>query len=207
MTSAIKAKAPLSERGDDLYETPPVAVTAIMKRETLPSVVWEPACGPGAIVGVLRAAGHTVIATDLIDWGCPDSGSRRDFLFEKRAPHGCECIITNPPYKLAQEFVLKARELAPKVVMLLRLGFLESERRRNILESGDLSRVYVFRNRLPMMHRRGWTGPRASSATAYAWFVWDRAHTGPTVIHRISWVPGPERVKAAYPVASGRVVV
>jgi hypothetical protein len=75
--------------------------------------------------------------------------------------------------------------------MLLRLGFLESERRRNILESGDLARVYVFRNRLPMMHRFGWTRPRASSATAYAWFVWDRAHSGPLVLDRISWVPAP----------------
>jgi hypothetical protein len=53
MTSGLKAKAALSERGDDLYETPAVAVTALLERETLPSVVWEPACGPGAIVGVL----------------------------------------------------------------------------------------------------------------------------------------------------------
>jgi hypothetical protein len=34
-------------------------------------------------------------------------------------------------------------------------------------------------------------GPRASSATAYAWFVWDRAHSGPLVLDRISWVPAP----------------
>ena len=99
------------------------------------------------------------------------------------------CIITNPPYKLAQELVLRARELPPKVVMLLRLAFLESERRRHILESGDLARVYVFR--LPVMHRHGWTGPRAPSATAYAWFVWDRVRSGSTVLHRISWMPAP----------------
>jgi hypothetical protein len=71
MTSGFKAKAALSERGDDLYETPAVAVTALLERETLPSVVWEPACGRGAIVGVFRAAGHTVIATDRNDWGAP----------------------------------------------------------------------------------------------------------------------------------------
>jgi len=47
MTSGLKARAALSERGDDLYETPAVAVTALLERETLPSVVWEPACGPG----------------------------------------------------------------------------------------------------------------------------------------------------------------
>jgi len=40
--------------------------------------------------------------------------------------------------------------------------------------------VHVFRKRLPMMHRLGWSGPKASSATAYAWLVWDADHTGPT---------------------------
>jgi hypothetical protein len=36
MTSGLKAKAALSERGDDLYETPPVAVIALLEREALP---------------------------------------------------------------------------------------------------------------------------------------------------------------------------
>jgi hypothetical protein len=71
--------------------------------------------------------------------------------------------------------------------MLLRLTFLESERRSEILEDRGLARVYVFRQRLPMMHRDGWQGPKASSAMAFAWFVWDRAHNGPPTLHRISW--------------------
>jgi hypothetical protein len=180
-------KAALNERKDDLYETPPVAVHALLKQEPIPQVVWEPACGPGSIVTALRATGRTVIASDLVEYGCPDSEHRRDFLFEQRAPDGCECIVTNPPFKNAEQFVAKARELCPKVVMLLRLAFLESERRRFILDSGDLARVYVFRNRLPMMHRDGWEGPKASSAMAFAWLVWERGHNGPTELRRISW--------------------
>ena len=74
MTSGLKAKATLNERGDELCETPPVAVTALLELETLPSVVWEPACGPSAIVSVLRAGGH--IATDLND-GRLLAGARR----------------------------------------------------------------------------------------------------------------------------------
>jgi hypothetical protein len=46
-----------------------------------------------------------VIATDLLDHGCPDAGSPIDFLLERRAPVGVEAIITNPPYKLADQFV------------------------------------------------------------------------------------------------------
>ena len=49
------ARAPLSERGDDLYQTPPEAVHALLRVERLPSIIWEPACGPGAIVRILRS--------------------------------------------------------------------------------------------------------------------------------------------------------
>jgi len=48
--------------------------------------------------------------------------------------------------------------------------------------------VAMFRNRLPMLHRDGWTGPRTnSSMMPLAWFVWDRHHRGPTELRRISW--------------------
>jgi hypothetical protein len=179
----------LAERGDDLYETPPQAVRALLQVERIPQIVWEPACGPGSIVTVLRNAGHTVFASDLVDYGCPDSQSRIDFLMERTAPAGVEAIVTNPPYRLAEQFVEHALKLCPRVVMLLRLAFLESERRSPFLDRGQLARVCVFKNRLPMMHRAGWTGPRASSAIAFAWFCWDCGHRGPPTIDRISWVP------------------
>lgn len=177
----------LADRKDDLYETPPVAVRALMRVESLPPKIWEPACGPGSIVKVLRDAGHEVIAGDLVDYGCPQSFSRIDFLIQTVAPFGVECIVTNPPFKLAGQFVEKALALCPRVIMLLRLAFLESERRRAILDTGHLARVHVFRNRLPMMHRHGWEGPKSTSTTAFAWFVWDRNHEGPTALNRISW--------------------
>jgi hypothetical protein len=174
--SNLSMRHALSERADDLYETPDVATWALLRHERIPHRVWEPACGPGAIVRVLRQAGHHVTATDLVDWGCPDSTSRIDFLLERRAPEGVESICTNPPFKNAPAFVAHALDLVPHVAMLLRLGFLESESRRAILDGGRLARVHVFRNRLPMMHRHGWNGPRTSSAIAFAWFVFDRNH-------------------------------
>lgn len=185
--SAQAGRHSLSERGHDLYETPAVAVEALLRVERLPHRLWEPACGPGAIVRVLRAAGHEVIGSDLVDYGNPTHFSGLDFLTERKAPDGCELIITNPPYKLAGEFVAHALDICPRVIMLLRLAFLESERRRGILEDRGLARVHIFRRRLPMMHRDGWTGRKASSAIAFAWFVWDRDHTGLPTLNRISW--------------------
>ena len=179
----------LADRGHDLYETPPVAVRALVEAEWLPNRIWEPACGPGAIVRELRATGRTVMASDLVDYGCQGQ-SVQDFL-STGSPQA-DCIVTNPPFKDAGAFVAHALTLCPRVIMLLRLAFLESERRRTILENGTLARVHVFRNRLPMMHRDGWTGPKTTSTTAFAWFVWDASHRGPTAMHRISWRPMAE---------------
>jgi hypothetical protein len=139
-------------------------------------------------VRVLRAAGHTVIATDLVDYDSPDQDEARvDFLMERHAPLMVAAIITNPPFKNADAFVAHALKLCPKVIMLLRLAFLESDRRCGILDNGLLARVHIFRKRLPMMHRAGWEGRKANSGMAFAWFVWDRGHYGPTELHRVSW--------------------
>jgi hypothetical protein len=180
---------PHAERGHDLYETPAVAVEALLRVERLPRLVWEPAAGRGAIANVLRAHGHDVLASDIVDYGVPGQ-EVSDFL---AIDSGCyplregTCIVTNPPFKIAQQFVEHALRLCPKVVMLLRLAFLESERRCDILDDAGLARVWVFRKRLPMTHRDGWEGRKANSGMAFAWMVWERAHRGPAELRRLSW--------------------
>jgi hypothetical protein len=186
--SGLVLRHALHERGDDAYMTPPAATLALLRCVKLPHRLWECACGDGTgILDPLRAAGHEVIGSDLVDHGRPDCFWRRDFLLERRAPDGCEAIITNPPFKLADQFVAHALDLCPAVYMLLRLAFLESDRRSGILEGCGLARVHVFRKRLPMMHRHGWEGRKANSGMAFAWFCWDRGHRGPASINRISW--------------------
>src|SRR5262245_29643349 len=192
MTGVTQIAHALSERGNDLYETPECAVEALLAVENLPGRIWEPACGPGAIVRVLRRHGHLVLATDLMDYARPDQdAARRDFLLDHRLPACIEAILTNPPYKNADAFVAHAISLCPKVYMLLRLAFLESQRRSSILDSGKLARVYIFKNRLPMMHRHGWQGPRASSAIPFAWFWFNADHTGTAELRRISTTKKP----------------
>jgi hypothetical protein len=173
-----------ADRGRDLYETPSIAIEALQRAEQLPHVIWEPAAGRGAIVRVLRNAGHSVIASDINSYDHP-LNFVCDFLTMTQAPAGAQAIVTNPPYRLAGQFVAQALRLCPLVAMLCRLAFLESVRRAAILDAGMLARVHVFRRRLPMMHRDGWSGPRAASAIPFAWFVWDRKHAGPTTIDRI----------------------
>src|SRR5215831_5450217 len=146
------------DRGDDAYFTDPVAVEALVQVEKLPEVMWDPACGSGNIVKVLRAHGHKVYASDLNDYGFGQSGV--DFLATDAIPPA-QAVVTNPPFKLLQPFVERALTLTPLVIMLARLAFYEGQRRSKLLEESGLARIHVFRNRLPMMHREGWTGPKA----------------------------------------------
>jgi hypothetical protein len=184
----------MAARGNDLYETPPLAVEALLRAETLPQRLWEPACGRGAMVRALRGAGFSVFSSNLIDYDTPDQdAAHQDFLEQQAAPEGVEAIVTNPPFSIAALFADRALELVPRVYLLLRLAFLEagtgktksSVARRKVLDGGQLARVLVFKGRLPMMHRDGWDGPKSTSQVPFAWFVWDRYHRGPITIERI----------------------
>ena len=122
-----------------------------------------------------------------------------DFLKQPSAPKGAQTILTNPPFMRADAFVRHALTLVPRVIMLLRLAFLESKGRSDILDGGQLARVLVFRNRLAMMHRANWEGPKIDSgAVAFAWFIWDRN------LRRSDGVEAP-LVEAGAADAAGRV--
>jgi hypothetical protein len=70
--------------------------------------------------------------------------------------------------------------------MLLRFLFLESAGRCDLIDGGNLRCVYLFRDRLPMMHRDGWEGPRLNNnPSQWAWFCWDRNYRGPLELRRI----------------------
>jgi hypothetical protein len=175
-----------ARRGFDSYPTPAIAVESLLdaEPEIAHAIVFEPAAGAGNIVRVLRAHGIPCVARDLVKRGFPLDRTS-NFLRCRRAPPGCTAIVTNPPYRLAEQFAAHALALVPDVFLLLRLAFIESVRRTALLEHSGLRAVHVFRRRLPRMHRDGWRGPRASSSMCFAWFCWRRGYRGPVILDRI----------------------
>ena len=139
-------------------------------------------------------AGHAVYASDIEDRGYPHQSSTGSFLKAKRCPAGVDGIVMNPPYAGAAIHIQHALRMCPFVCALLRLSFLEAGNEKTeagrarlwCLDKGHLARVLVFQQRLPMMHREGWEGPRSTNTVPFAWFVFDGDHTGPTTLHRIS---------------------
>lgn len=160
---------------EDFFETPPEATEALLKVWQPNGIVWEPACGRGAISKVLTAHGMRVVSTDLVDRGFGCGGM--DFL-NCDVPLG-ESIVTNPPFNISTDFIEHACKLVPQSAFLLRVACLEGvERYRRIYSKFPLQQVLVFSKRIPRMHRPGYEGPKTTSTIAFAWFVFDDRHLG-----------------------------
>lgn len=169
---------------NDFYRTPPHATEALLRVETFPTTIWEPACGDGAISRVLANAGHTVHSTDLVDrgFGVP----RRDFLMEHQAP--ASCVVTNPPFKLADEFVLHALRLGiTRIAILQRLAWMEGLARHGALwAKHPPARVWVFAKRVTMWRGDDPNARDTGGAIPFAWFVWDAA--APGRVPALGWI-------------------
>jgi hypothetical protein len=169
----------------DYYATEPKAAELLLEQEQFHHTIWECACGEGHLAKVFEAHGHEVIATDLIyrGYGEPEP---LDFLTETLEDFEGD-IITNPPYKYAQEFVERAiQSVKPgrKVAMFLKLQFLEGKARKELFKKHPPKTVYVSSSRL-ICAMNGDFQTITSSAVAYAWFVWEKGHLGET---KIRWI-------------------
>jgi hypothetical protein len=166
---------------DDFYPTPRNATEALLLVEKFGGIIWEPACGDGAISRVLEEKGNVVFSSDLNDHGYGQSGM--DFL-DCRTPYNYNSMVTNPPFRLADKFAVRAWMLGiPKFAMLCKLQFLEGQGRSKILEETGLSRVWVFRKRIQLT--RNGLPMKNGGMIAFAWFVWDTGHSGKT---EIGWI-------------------
>lgn len=164
---------------NDFYPTPPEVTRALLKVESFAGEIWEPACGNGAMSKVLEQAGYTVHSSDIEprNWGI-----EFDFLYARQlmAPN----IVTNPPFKIAQQFATRALDLGClKLALLCKLQFLEGMERSTWMRDTPLQTVHVFQNRIQL----GRNGQKYENGSmmAFAWFVWDKHHDGKP---QIDWI-------------------
>lgn len=157
----------------DYYATPSECTRALLAKEEIIYPALEPACGEGHIAKLLEGE---VTATDLINRGYGAGGV--DFL-----THGFPkypTVITNPPFSLFTDFVIRGLEIAThKLILFGKLNMLEGQKRAAILEHSPLKTVYVFkarqspwRNGSPVDEN----GKPWASTMAFAWFVWEKGY-------------------------------
>lgn len=167
--------------GADFYETPSWATKKLIEKEKFNGDILEPCSGYGAISKEFEIAGYKVISSDIRD-NVYGIGNKSIFDYESKS---FDNIITNPPYGIAMQVIEKSLEISKyKVAMLLKLTFLESEKRKEFFENKKLEKVYVFRKRVTMFPH-GNEKPKNSGTITYAWFIWNNDFNG---LPTIDWI-------------------
>ena len=176
-----------SDSPDD-FPTPPWATRALLEHVLDTSSLsglscLEPACGAGHMAKALKEYFGEVRYSDAHHYGY---GPVRDYLDYPYEANAVDWVITNPPFRLAEEFVLRSLTVARRgVAILARTVFLESSGRyREIFEKSPPSIFAQFVERVPMV--KGRLDIKATTATGYAWFVWNKQNRGEP---RLVWVP------------------
>ena len=174
-SSAVMQRRSEPHSSLDDFPTPPWATRALC--EWLVSSGYnlkamncrEPAANRGHMVKPLSEYFAEVIPSDIFDYG--KEYPVQDYLFEKPA-YPYHWTITNPPFRLAQQFIEQARDTSRHgVATIVRSAFLEGiGRYRDLFSRNPPTNILQFSERV-VMHK-GKLSAKGSTATAYCWLVW-----------------------------------
>lgn len=174
--------APENRQANDYYASQPEVINALLKVKSFDNNIWEPACGGMHLSNRLKELGYNVFSTDLIRHST-SMDNELDFLSHHAEKYaGQYDIITNPPYRHAQEFCEQAISLAKRnVAMLLKVQFLEGLRRQELFKVAPPTYVAVFIRRIQCAKNGDWDALKSSSPSTYAWFIWDKEKLNPII--------------------------
>lgn len=193
----------------DFFPTPMWATRALCEHvlpgHLLHTSVWEPAAGEGHMAEVLKEFFDDVYASDVHDYGrgygvgsfTGEGADCAEWPTSIRPyPHWC---ITNPPFNLAAQFARRAlSEVDKGAALLVRTAWLEGgERWRTLFHPDPPTEVALFCERVPMV--KGRWDPAASTATSYAWVIWDKDHPRFGCETKLTWIPPGQRKALEHP--------
>lgn len=168
----------------DFYQTPEHATKTLVQHINFSGlIVWEPMAGNGMIADVLKKSGITTYATDVVQRKYKLDDVVDFFAISTFGAAGSDfAIVTNPPYKFADKFLLHAlADLNPAVCCaFLPLRYLEGEKRFDMIYSRfKPSKLIIYAKRLGCFTEKDKAEGKVSeygapSAVGYMWICFER---------------------------------
>jgi Zn finger protein HypA/HybF involved in hydrogenase expression len=129
-------KPPLKVKSADDFQTPPEALDYLLPYLKKDWIIWECASGKGYLAQYLKQKGFKVFISDIVDYAynVGDAGipPEKYIDFLKDEPPQFDCIVTNPPYSLKQQFLERCYQLGKPFALLLPLTALETQKRQRL---------------------------------------------------------------------------
>jgi len=150
-------KPPLKQGNINDFQTPGYAIKPLLPYLNNSWTIWECTSGKGNLVKAFKKEGFQVIGTDIL--------TGKDFLTWE--PDKYDCIITNPPFSLKTEFLIRAYKLGKPFAFLLPLTTLETAKRQYLFKTYGLE-IILFDKRINFETP---SGKGSGSWFASAWFT------------------------------------
>lgn len=152
-------KPPLMHGRPDDFQTPKQALIPLYKYLNPDWKIWEPACGNGNLVNGLQDNGFEVISSDI--------NQGIDFL-QYTPDDEWNCIITNPPFSLKNQFISRCYSLGKPWALLMPLTTFEGQKRQEMFSRFGIQ-VLFFNKRINFETP---SGKGSGSWFMSAWFTW-----------------------------------
>lgn len=174
-------KPPLKTKSADDFQTPSHALEVLYPYLRKDWTIWECAEGNGNLSEALWRKGFNVIGSDIktpegIDYpgvNNLDNTSGKTYAryfgedFRLWEPDEFDCIITNPPFSLKQQFLDRCYKIGKPFALLLPLTTFETPKRQQLFREGGVE-VIFFPSRINFETP---SGRGSSSWFATAWFT------------------------------------
>lgn len=128
MAQTKKPKLLMNGHSDEM-QTPKEAINPLLPYLKKNWIIWECAWGKGSLAKHLEKKGFKVIGSNV-----------KDFLKEKVTEH-FDCLITNPPYSMKEEFLETCYKYEKPFALLMPLTALEGKKRGKLYRENGIQLI------------------------------------------------------------------
>lgn len=151
-------------QGNDACQTPAYAIDPLLPYLSPDWLIWEPAQGEGYLVEAFYDASKQVTGSDILD-------GHNFFEYE---PDAWDCIVTNPPFSITQQWLKRCYELGKPFALLIKVEALGTKGVQELIQEYGFEMMLLDKRVDFKMPFLGWGDEERKSSAQFPtfWLCW-----------------------------------